>query len=260
MHRGDTQSHGFTIIEVMVAILLLATALVAVFGAQFGAISSTSYARDLTQAVELARCRMSEIELLLAEEGFQEGDVAESGECCQFLDDVPDINDTFVCHTVVKTILFPTGVDLMGDDDDDDDFSLLGGLGLGEDATSTLGIDSALEAFLPMVTDLLEQAIRRVTVSVQWQQGTREREFELVQYVTNPTQGVLELLQQAGATQGLVEDAVEATSGTARGADAGTRRGSSTESQRGSTGTQRGSTGTQRGSTGTQRGSTGRQR
>jgi hypothetical protein len=63
-----------------------------------------------------------------------------------------------------------------------------------------------------MITGLLEEAIRRVTVTVEWRQGSRERKLEIVQYVTHPTQGPLELMQQSLLMQ-QVEDEAELQGG-----------------------------------------------
>ena len=98
---------GFTIIEVMVAMLIFAIAIVSIFGAQFSAISTTEFARHTTMATELARCRMSELELeFLQNGGFEEGDITQSGSCCEALEDDPSAAD-YTCRWEVKTIQLP---------------------------------------------------------------------------------------------------------------------------------------------------------
>ena len=73
---------GFTVMEVMVAIMILAVSVVAIFGAQFAAVATTDFSKYTTHAIQLARCRMSEIELeIQVENGFEEGDVISSGDC-----------------------------------------------------------------------------------------------------------------------------------------------------------------------------------
>jgi hypothetical protein len=52
----------------------------------------------------------------------------------------------------------------------------------------------------PSLKPLLEAAIRRLTVVVHWKEGTQERSFTLVQYVTNPSRaGLLASIADAGA-------------------------------------------------------------
>jgi type II secretion system protein I len=203
---------GFTIIEVMVAMLIFAIAIVSIFGAQFSAISTTEFARHTTMATELARCRMSELELeFLQNGGFEEGDVTQSGPCCEALDGDENAAD-YTCSWEIKTIVLPdvtqmmSGADgglgggmfddLMGDSTGDES---------GDDAMGGMGMDM-ISAFLPTVTDLLEQAIRRVTVTVEWELSSGDkRDLSVVQFVVHPTQGPLQLLQQASATDQMAE-------------------------------------------------------
>ena len=48
----------------------------------------------------------------------------------------------------------------------------------------------ALSMVYPTLKPMLEASIRRITVSVNWREGTVARDFNLVEYVTNPTQGL----------------------------------------------------------------------
>jgi len=203
---------GFTIIEVMVAMLIFAIAIVSNFGAQFSAISTTEFARHTTMATQLARCRMSELELeFLQNGGFEEGDVTQSGPCCEILDGDENAAD-YTYSWEIKTIVLPDVSQMMAGGAD-------GGLGggmfgdlLGDstgdeggDATGEMGMDM-VSAFLPTVTDLLEQAIRRVTVTVEWElSGGDKRDLSVVQFVVHPTQGPLQLLQQASATDQMAD-------------------------------------------------------
>ena len=62
-------------------------------------------------------------------------------------------------------------------------------------------------AVLPMVSGLLQEALRRITITVEWQQGSKERKFVLSQFVVHPTQGPLELMHKASAMQDAQEEA-----------------------------------------------------
>lgn len=209
---------GFTVIEVMVSILLLAVAVVSIFGAQFAAVATADYSRHVTQAVQLARCRMSELELQFQlEDGFEEGDVIETGECCEAVEGEDDIAP-FTCSWEVKMIEFPDISQMMtggGADGGMMDDMLGGGmdglLGGGGDDDLGGGMDELgmglAQSFGPMVIEILQGAIRRVTVKVEWDQGEAHKELEVVQYVTHPTQGPLEVLQQAAALSDLEDEA-----------------------------------------------------
>jgi hypothetical protein len=51
----------------------------------------------------------------------------------------------------------------------------------------------------PSLKPLLESAIRRVTVVVRWKEGAADRDFTLVQYITNPSRaGLLAGVLDAG--------------------------------------------------------------
>ncbi len=51
----------------------------------------------------------------------------------------------------------------------------------------------------PSLKPLLESAIRRITVSVNWKEGSQDREFILTQYVTNPSRaGLLASMLDSG--------------------------------------------------------------
>ncbi len=67
-----------------------------------------------------------------------------------------------------------------------------GMLGSGSGSTAGLGglATMALSIVYPTLKPMLEASIRRVTVSVKWREGINERDFTVVEYVTNPTQGL----------------------------------------------------------------------
>jgi hypothetical protein len=76
------------------------------------------------------------------------------------------------------------------------DGGLSGLAGLFGDSTSgdqVSGLASyAMRAVYPELKPMLEASIRKVTVTVLWKEGKQERELEVVQYLTNPTQGMMD--------------------------------------------------------------------
>ena len=58
----------------------------------------------------------------------------------------------------------------------------------------------------PDLKPMLEASIRKVTVKVLWKEGSKERSFDLVQYVTNPQQGGLDPNAAKGLDQLLPEE------------------------------------------------------
>ncbi len=205
------RSGGFTIIEVMVAMLLLSVSIVSIFGAQFAAVATVEFSRNVTQATQLARCRMSEIELeFLMNDGFEEGDVNESGDCCELLDGESSQTE-YTCRWEIKTIEMPDISQMMTGDADGGVFDDMSGGMMGDMMGDSTGDDlgdmgmGMIAPFLPLITELLQQAIRRVTVVVEWNQGSRQKELEIVQYVVHPTQGPLQLMQNVNTMDQMSE-------------------------------------------------------
>ncbi|HKU36726.1 MAG TPA: prepilin-type N-terminal cleavage/methylation domain-containing protein [Polyangiales bacterium] len=64
------KASGFTLLEVMVAVAILAIALGAVFSSEAGAVKMATRARKMGWASLLVRCKMGEIEEQIAKEGF----------------------------------------------------------------------------------------------------------------------------------------------------------------------------------------------
>jgi general secretion pathway protein I len=76
-----------------------------------------------------------------------------------------------------------------------------GGGGLG--AGAPMGGASSLAPMVmslvyPTLKPMLEASIRKLTVKVEWQQGAKTRDLEIVQFVTNPMQGGLDPNAAAG--------------------------------------------------------------
>ncbi|HSC88861.1 MAG TPA: hypothetical protein VLC09_16375, partial [Polyangiaceae bacterium] len=56
----------------------------------------------------------------------------------------------------------------------------------------------AMSLVYPSLKPMLEASIRKVTVTVNWKEGTREQKFTVVQYITNPMKGNLNPNAAAG--------------------------------------------------------------
>jgi general secretion pathway protein I len=81
--RASRQApRAFTLLEVMVAVAILGMGLVVILTAQTGLFSSSKRAARLSQAVGLARCKMSEVEEQLLRKGYELTQDDEEGPCC----------------------------------------------------------------------------------------------------------------------------------------------------------------------------------
>jgi hypothetical protein len=194
---GKPTSSGFTIMEVMVSIMILTVSVVSIFGAQFAAVATTEFSRNLTHALNLAECRMSEIELeVLTENGFQVADVEESGDCCEVVDD--DVPEHFSCVWEIKRVELPDVESLLTEGGPDG--GLLSDLDLGgspDEEETSADFFGLLGSFMPLLSDMLGEGIRRVSVTVKWQQGSSEKELTLSQFIVHPTEESTELFNAA---------------------------------------------------------------
>jgi general secretion pathway protein I len=236
---------GFSLLEVLMAVALFGAVVTTILSAQAGLVAGNKSATNMSQAIEIGRCRMSEIEEKELKLGYPEIEEKDSSQfCC-------DEKETsgFLCEWRVERVLLPQATSLAGDAGLS---SVLGG-GLGLDAGSigslangmstslaspigsmmsnplggaSLDLDGGLQNMgqvlgqsfgggggmgvqglltlvfslvYPSLKPLLELAIRRVTVIVKWKEGKNDRDFTLVQYITNPSQsGLLAGLADAG--------------------------------------------------------------
>jgi general secretion pathway protein I len=78
-HRARRPS-GFTLLEVVVALAILAMSLMAIFDLNAGAIASHVYVKRLTVATLLARSKMTDLEQELYDKGFSNDDDEDSGD------------------------------------------------------------------------------------------------------------------------------------------------------------------------------------
>jgi general secretion pathway protein I len=214
---------GFTLLEVMVAIAILGLGLTVILSSQAGLFSSAQRAENLSVATGLARCRMSEIEVKLLQEGYPLTEQTDSGACCEDSE-----IDVYKCEWKVQPVKLPepAGVDALGGDGGIDDTGGMGPLGalatvqqtggasLGDGGIGSLasmlttasgdkppqdGIASmAMGLVYPDLKPMLEASIRKVTVTVNWKEGNAARDYSIVQYVTNPQQGGLDPNAAAG--------------------------------------------------------------
>ncbi len=205
-HRRTATNAGFTLLEVMIALGILVTALVVVAEANMGATQDASRAKMLTVASMLARAKMNEIEFDLKHDGFSD---FEEEECGDFSDDEYGGLAKFKwCYTIEK-IELPENLDLQsmlggqgGDQEDAEGGSpsgapvgpmggvlgMLGGGAFGSGGSSPMGgmAASLLASQFGIIRNVIEQAIRRIILTVSWPDGASEKSLTLVLYITDP--------------------------------------------------------------------------
>jgi general secretion pathway protein I len=216
LKRGSLS--GFTLLEVLMAIAILGLGLSVLMGAQTGLFANARRAERLSLATNVARCRMSELELELLQKGYPMIDQESEGDCC-----MGESEDGFRCSWKVQRVELPEASGMEGDADGGVDNESTGAFGalldlqenatalgegadisalaenLGTASTGTDGLVSMVMGFVyPSLKPMLEASIRKIVVTVAWNEGIKERTLVVTQFVTDPRQGELDPEAAAG--------------------------------------------------------------
>jgi prepilin-type N-terminal cleavage/methylation domain-containing protein len=198
---------AFTLLEVIVAIGILAVTLVVLVEVQLSSVFLTTDSRRLSTATVLADEKMQEVILTLEREGWTTQDIDEDGDYEDFGSEEfrgEDINvdvdhSEFKWAYTVRRIELNMPSDLSGTAE-----TLADGGGLGaqaqEDGLPDMGLDmSMIPGFSPdMIMDELSGFMREVRVRVWWGENEEgEDQVEIVHHVINPT-GVVTSPEQEG--------------------------------------------------------------
>lgn len=201
---------GFTLLEVLVAVAILGLGLTMILSSQVGLFSSASRAQHLTIVTNLARCKMNELELELVQKGYPLIDQNDEGPCCADEDE-----PGYRCSTKVERVELPNPADIQSEGEGEDGTTggptdIMSSLSkLSEQQAANPGDPGALQEMAnevasssataglgpmifgmvyPSLKPMLEASIRRVTVSVHWNEGKNPKEFSITQFVTRPQQ------------------------------------------------------------------------
>ena len=103
---------GFTLMEVMIAVVIMALGLGSLFASEAGAIRIAQRARTTTIATLLARCKMGEVEEKVAKEGWPGSALDGRDECCEEAE-----HDGFSCEWKVERIVLPDSSEAKSEDE-----------------------------------------------------------------------------------------------------------------------------------------------
>jgi general secretion pathway protein I len=231
---------GFSLLEVLMATALFGAVVTTILAAEAGLVGSNAAAAKMSQAVALGRCRMSEVEEKQLKLGYPEIEEKDTSSVC--CDDKEVAG--YTCDWQVERVQLPSaspadggagsmfggGLGLGGEAGlgappanlppgllnpaGGAGLDLDAGLqGIGQSLQQSFGVGSgqgmlamAFSIVYPALKPMLESAIRRVTVVVRWKEGNNDRDFTLVQYITNPS--------RAGLLAGMADSGVGGDSGS----------------------------------------------
>jgi type II secretion system protein I len=189
LRAGYDRRHtgGFTLLEVLIAVAILAISLSSLLGSQMAAMRATRYARGVSVAAFLAEHQLLEIEYemqrlgwVLEDKSF-DGDFSEQGhkdiryECMVDFVELPD----YTALQKLKNVADTDGTDNLS----------------GVQETEDQAFD-ALGMVWPIVKGAVEMAIRKARCTVYWTDGNVEHDFMVETYWTDVEQ--LKQLPQAG--------------------------------------------------------------
>ena len=201
---------GFTLLEMMVALGILAVAYVALLEAQSASIRLSSFGKQITVATFLAQTKMEEIEEKLTREGFPDMDDTDDGH-------FKDLGyQNFYWKLAVNKIELPLGAAMnqllsqFGSEGKEGEAGATGAGGLsgmlqssfGNKLPSNLssmtgagagGISSMmnpemLKGQVDMLADTLEQSLREVKLTVYWEEGGPGKELVLTTHLVQVPQ------------------------------------------------------------------------
>jgi general secretion pathway protein I len=190
MRKADS---GFTLLEIMVAVAILASTLVVLLSIVTNNVRSTNHAKMTTAATFLARTKMVELEDEILDNGFTDNDEVKAGT-------FRDLGyPQFRFDTLIERIELPSDLAQKARDqsttqtqDSKDPMSMLTGF-----------MGGMMSSFIDPVRLGLQESVRKVTVRVLWDEhGRRDQSFEVVQYLTDPAKLDLALSAGAGAGTG----------------------------------------------------------
>jgi len=191
-------SRGFTLLEVMIAVAILGLSLTAIFSSEVGAANVAARARRQNVAATLARCKMGEIEEIVAIEGLPALEKKDTDGCCEHAP-----IEGYECEWIVERIILPQLGAQEGEEGDEDEseqdrsqrrltetYDEINAQGGGTPQEVIAGqagnlTSMALELGYPILKPFLEEQVRRATVTVRWKEGPREIGFDVVQYLVS---------------------------------------------------------------------------
>ena len=199
--RARLRRLGFTLLEVLVAVAILGLSLSSIFSSEAGAIKVANRARRTSYATVLARCKLGEIEEKVMKEGLPAISAADTDECCEGAE-----FEGFTCEWSIERIVLPDQVEEEGgvleDDEGSDPLAGVTAESLMEGGGGMGGLsEMAMSMAYPVLKTTIEEQVRRVTVSVHWQEGSRDHSFEVVQFL------VADAAMAAG-TQDAIDNAI----------------------------------------------------
>jgi general secretion pathway protein I len=178
--RRGWAGRGFTLLEMLIALSVMAVAMVVLMGTQSSGTRMLVHANDLSTVVMLTRAKMQDIEYKTLKDGFT--DSAEETESGDFSDEgYPEVEWEVVIERIEigddSANSFVTAMEeqLFGGEDESGTIS---GAGVAVGQAVPL-----LITMLPSMINRIGERIRRITLTVSWEHLGRPQSMTVSQYI-----------------------------------------------------------------------------
>lgn len=216
----EMRQAGFTLLEVVIALGILAVSLVVLVDAQATSVEMTLSAERYSTATMLAKEKLTEVRLMLEREGFGDQEIEENDNFDDYGEEIEgvDFEDAFSDYEwayTIREIELSLAGDLMGMAGDLAGSGYWGEAGETADLSAGGGQMSMLGNFMSpdMITEMLSPYIREIVVRVWWgdnSDGVDQVEFTT--HVVNPSGVVM-----PGAGLGGLSGEADAGTGASEG-------------------------------------------
>jgi prepilin-type N-terminal cleavage/methylation domain-containing protein len=190
--RHPSRARGFTLLEVMIALAILASALVVLLEISSQDVRAAYRAKLITIATGLSRSKMYDLEADLVKNGFADSPETENGDFTE------EGQPKFKWEATFEKVELPASDALSSDatkpgqplgsgdsktatDSKDTDalMNLAGG-----SSSGALGA-SMVQMYLPLIGPIISDAIRKVTLTVKWKVGDTEESIKTICFFTD---------------------------------------------------------------------------
>lgn len=189
---------GFSLLEVMVALAILAAALVILLRIITGNVQNTNRAKLMTVATFLARAKIVEIEDRVLIEGFIDFDDEQKGDFSN--EGYPQIT----WDSIIERVRLPVDLAKQAEQASADMSQSATNVGNQNPLQFMAGfMGGFMSTLMDPIRMGLEEAVRRVTVRVYWQElGKPQQTFEVVTFMTDPARLDMALTGGSGSVPG----------------------------------------------------------
>lgn len=176
------KSRGFSLLEVVIALAILAMSLTVLLESQSASVRNAGRSRELTIATLLARSKMVDIEQELFDEGFVTGDSEDDGD----FEEEGYSSVKWASKVSELEIDLSSMASMCGAFSGDEE----GGGDAGANCEAMLGGVGGLGGTLTSFTEELGRSLRLVELTVSWPMGRYEESFRTIALVTREDFGI----------------------------------------------------------------------